>query len=190
SRWYDHLYHDHAARVPGVDAVSQLAAHTYEISSATFRSLSDFFVNRGNVHAICPWPVTRQRRLSDAWDRLGTRAVRRYDESHTRRTASSETCDGSLPRNRLARGHRHTSTRPGNSVVGSPLFDCRWYRLHGRHFIFRERAAALWPFRLASVRACRHQLSLCGGVYLRNLKSSSYSWTSLSARWINCYAAG
>src|SRR5215471_10675049 len=56
-RRYDHLYHDHAPRVPGIDAVSQLAAHAYEISSSINRSLSDFFVNRGNVHAICTWTV-------------------------------------------------------------------------------------------------------------------------------------
>ena len=49
-----------------------------------------------------------------------------------------------------------TSARAGNSVVGAPLVDRRWHRLHGRHFIFRERTAALWPFHLASVRACRH----------------------------------
>jgi predicted membrane channel-forming protein YqfA (hemolysin III family) len=36
------------------------------------------------------------------------------------------------------------------------LFNRRWNRLHSGHFIFHERAAALWPFRLASVRACRH----------------------------------
>src|SRR5438309_442486 len=46
---YDHLCHDHAARVPDIDAVSWLAAHAYEISSPTNRSLSNFFVNRRNV---------------------------------------------------------------------------------------------------------------------------------------------
>ena len=49
-----------------------------------------------------------------------------------------------------------TSARAGNSVIGPALFNRRWDRLHSGHFIFRERAAALWPFRLASVRACRH----------------------------------
>ena len=49
-----------------------------------------------------------------------------------------------------------TSARAGNSVIGPALFNRRWDRLHSGHFIFRERAAALWPFRLASVRAYRH----------------------------------
>ena len=55
----------------------------------------------------------------------------------------------------LDRTHVDTSARADNSVVGAPLVDRGWHRLHGRHFIFRERAAALWPFHLASVRACR-----------------------------------
>src|SRR4029077_15803693 len=137
---------------------------------------------RGNVHAICLGPLTRQRRLGDAGDRLGTRAFRRHHESNTRRAASSETCDDSLPWNELDRTHLDTSARAGDSVIGPALFNRRWDRLHSGPFFFRERAAALWPFRLASVRACRHSLPLCGGVYLRNLKSGASSWTSLPAR--------
>src|SRR6476659_6045995 len=123
--------------------------------SSSNRSRGDFFVNRGNVHAICLGPVTRWWRVSDAWDRLGTRAFRRHYESNTRSAASSETCDDSLPWNVLDWTRVHPSARAGNSVVGAPLVDRRWHRLHGWHFIFRERADALWPFRLASVRACR-----------------------------------
>ena len=114
-----------------------------------------FLLIAGNVHAICLGPVTRRWRVSDARDRLGTRAFRRHHESNTRRAASSETCDDSLPRNGLDRTHLDTSARAGNSVIGAALVNRGWHRLHGRHFIFRERAAALWPFHLASVRACR-----------------------------------
>jgi hemolysin III len=39
--------------------------------------------------------------------------------------------------------------------LSSVLIDCRRHRLYGRHFILCERAPALWPFHLASVRACR-----------------------------------
>jgi len=67
-----------------------------------------------------------------------------------------ETCDDSLPWNGLDRTHLDTSARAGNSVIGPALFNRRWDRLHSGHFIFRERAVALWPFRLASVRACWH----------------------------------
>ena len=115
-----------------------------------------FLLIAGTVHAICLGSVTRRWRVSDARDRLGTRASRRHHESNPRRAASSETCDDSLSRNRLDRSHLCTSARAGNSVIGPALFNRRWDRLHSGHFIFRERAAALWPFRLASVRACRH----------------------------------
>jgi predicted membrane channel-forming protein YqfA (hemolysin III family) len=39
--------------------------------------------------------------------------------------------------------------------LSSVLINCRRQRLYGRHFILCERAPALWPFHLASVRACR-----------------------------------
>ena len=170
--------------------LSRLAPDEYEVPSPGNRSRGDFFVNRGDVHAICPGTVARRCRISHAGDRLGTCAFRRRHESNTRRAASSEACDDSLPRNGLDRTHGLTSARACNSVVGAPLVDRRWHRLHGRHFIFRERADALWPFCLAPFRACRHRLSFCGGLYLRNLKSGASSWTSLLARRINWDAAG
>ena len=140
----------------GIDALSLLAADPYEISSPSNRSRGDLFVNRGNVHAICLGPVTRRWRVSRAWDRLGTRAFRCHHESDTRRAPSSETSDDSLPWDGLDRTHLDTSARAGNSIIGPVLFDRRWDRLHSGNFIFRERAVALWPFRLASVRACGH----------------------------------
>ena len=115
-----------------------------------------FLLIAGTVHAICIGSLTRRWRVSDARDRVGTRAFRRHHEGDTRRAASSEACDDSLPWNGLDRTHLDTSARAGNSVIGPALFNRRWDRLHSGHFIFRERAAALWPFRLASVRACRH----------------------------------
>src|SRR4029077_3783657 len=117
SHWYDHLRHDDVARVPGIDALSLLAADPYEIPSPSTRSFGDFFINRGNVHAICLGSVTRRWRVSDAGDRLGTRASRPHHESNTRRAASSETCDDSLPWNGLDRSHLCTSARAGNSVL-------------------------------------------------------------------------
>src|SRR5207249_7666830 len=170
---YDDLYRDDVARGPRVDALSRMAADACEIPSPSTRSLGDFFVNRGNIYAICPGSVARRWRVNHARDCLGTHAFRGHHESNARRTASSETCDDSLSRNGLGRSHFHTSARAGNSVVGAALVNCRRHRLHGRHFIFRERAAALCPFCLASVRARRNELSLCGRVYLRNLRSAA-----------------
>src|SRR5262249_42195859 len=109
--------------------------------------------NRRNIHAICVGPVTRRWRAGYARDRLGTRPFRRRYEGNTRCTASSETCDDSLSWDRLDRTYVHTSARAGDSVVGSPLVNRGWHRLHGRYLIFRERAAALWSLHLASVRA-------------------------------------
>src|SRR6266576_6461393 len=80
-----------------------------------------FFINRRNVHAICLGSFTRRWRVSDARDRRGARAFRRHHESNTRHAASSETCDDSLSRNRLARSHLCTSARAGNSVIGPAL---------------------------------------------------------------------
>src|SRR5204863_2695775 len=116
------------------------AAHPYEILSPSTRSFRDFFINRGNVHAICFGHVARRWRVSDARDRLGTRVFRRHHESDTRRAASSKTCDDSLPWNGLDRTHAHTSARAGNSVVGAPLVDCGWHRYTaGTLFFANER---------------------------------------------------
>ena len=97
-----------------------------------------FLLIAGTVHAICLGPVARRWRVSDARDRLVTRAVRSHHESNKRRAASSETCDDSLPRNRLDGSRVHTAARAGNSVIGASLVNRGWPRLHGRHIIFRE----------------------------------------------------
>ncbi len=63
----------------------------------------------------------------------------------------------------LANGISHGIGLLG-AIIGTPilllaaaaLVNRRRHRLHGRHFIFRERAAALCPFCLASVRARRN----------------------------------
>src|SRR6266404_1697197 len=68
SHWYDHFNHDDVARVPGIDAVSLLAADPYKIPSSSARSFGDFFINRRNVHAICLGSFTRRWRVSDARD--------------------------------------------------------------------------------------------------------------------------
>src|SRR5262249_36577700 len=121
----------------------------------------------------------------NARDRVGTRAVRCHFEGHTRRTASSETFDNSLSRNRLDRTCSHTSARAGNSVVGALLVDRGWHCLHGRHFIFCERAAALWAFHLHFVRVGRPYHPFSSIVCLRNLKRNAWSWKSFRVRRIN-----
>src|SRR5205807_1872285 len=124
------LYPNDVARLPRVDGLSRVAADAGKIHPPSNRSFGDIFVNRGDIYAVCLGSVARRWRVSDARDRLGTRAFRRHHEGNTRRAASSETCDDSLPRNGLDRTHLDTSARAGNSVVGAPLVDRWWDRLH------------------------------------------------------------
>ena len=61
-----------------------------------------FLLIAGTYTPFALGPLRGAWRVSDARNRLGTRAFRRHHESDTRRAASSETCDDSLPRNGLA----------------------------------------------------------------------------------------
>ena len=54
---YDHLYHDDVARVPGIDALSLLAADPYEISSPSTRSFGDFLLIAGTYTPFALGPL-------------------------------------------------------------------------------------------------------------------------------------
>jgi len=95
-----------------------------------------------------------------------------FYESNARHAASSETCDDSLSRDGVAGTRLHTSTCAGDSVVGGALVNRRRHRLHSGHFVFRERAAALRAFCLASIRPCGHVVPFCGRAHVRRLTTT------------------
>jgi Haemolysin-III related len=78
----------------------------------------------------------------------------------------------SLYRDGVAGSRLHTPTCPGDSVVGGPVVNRRRHRLHSGHFVFRERAAALRAFCLASVRPCGHVVPFCGRAHVRRLTTT------------------
>ena len=107
-----------------------------KIHPASAGSLRDFFVNCGNVHAVCAWSVARSLGLDDAGTRLGTWPLCGVFIKATRGAARHEKLAMALY---LGMGWLAlVFIRPlalGGSVFRGALACRRWNRLHGRHFV-------------------------------------------------------
>src|SRR5438552_4173377 len=166
---HDRFYRDDVSALSRVDALSRLATDTCKIYPASAGSLRDFFVNCGNVHAVCAWSASRSLGLDNAGTCLGVGHFGRIHQGDARRRAPQEICLGSLSGNGLAGPYFYPATCARRSALCGALACGRWNRLHDRCVVLRDERRALFSFCVASVRTYRHGLSFYRSAYLRSL---------------------
>ena len=166
---HDRFYRDDVSAVSGVNALSRLATDACKIYPASAGSLRDFFVNCGNIHAVCAWSASRSLGLDNAGTCLGIGHFGRIHQGDTRRRAPQEICDGSVSWNGLAGSRFYPAACACGSVFRGALACRRWNRLHDRRVVLRKERRALFSFCVASVRTYRYGLSFYRSAYLRHL---------------------
>ena len=140
-----------------------------KIYPASAGSLRDFFIDCGNIHAVCARSAARSLGLDDAGTCLGVGRFGRIHQGDPRHCAPQEIRDDSLSGNGLAGSHFYPAACAGGSAFRGALAFRRWNRLYDRRVVLRAEACALFSFRLAFVRPYRHGLSFYRSAYLRAL---------------------